>query len=58
MMVKVMGLEADLAGTRPGHVHLVGIGGAGMSAIAWVLLGRLSSCYWRSGRDSNPRPPA
>jgi UDP-N-acetylmuramate--alanine ligase len=26
---------------RPGmHVHLVGVGGAGMSAIAWVLLGK------------------
>lgn len=48
MMVKVMGLEADLAGTRPGHVHLVGIGGAGMSAIAWVLLGR---DYTVSGSD-------
>jgi UDP-N-acetylmuramate--alanine ligase len=24
----------------PRHLHLVGIGGAGMSAIAWVLLGR------------------
>jgi UDP-N-acetylmuramate--alanine ligase len=36
-------------GRRPArHVHLVGIGGSGMSAIAWVLLGR---GYTVSGSD-------
>ncbi|MCA9972264.1 MAG: UDP-N-acetylmuramate--L-alanine ligase [Anaerolineales bacterium] len=39
---------------RPGmHFHLVGIGGAGLSAIAWVLLGR---GYVVSGSDMQHNP--
>jgi UDP-N-acetylmuramate--alanine ligase len=33
-------LPAAQPGTRPAHIHLVGIGGAGLSAIACVLLER------------------
>ncbi len=40
MLEQVVTPQAATQGHGRRHVHLVGIGGSGMSAIAWVLLGR------------------
>lgn len=47
-------LTALLASQPLAHIHLVGIGGTGLSAIARVLLGR---GYTVSGSDSRTSPP-
>jgi len=46
-----MSTNVDIELTPESHIHLVGIGGSGLSAIAWVLIGR---GYKISGSDKQP----
>ncbi len=48
MLSAITGLMVQQTSHKREHIHLVGIGGSGMSAIAWVLLGR---GYHVSGSD-------